>query len=237
MKNTQTKDFAFKQFKVTRGLSGMPVSTDSVLLGAWCEIGISARILDIGTGTGLLALMCAQKNNGCYIDAIEINRQALLAAKNNFLLSPWQTRLNLLAGNVLTFPFQHKYDTIICNPPYFDSGEIAKTQTRAIARHTLALSHQALLKQCINLITKEGHAWFILPEIEGRRFISQAQQLGWFLAKLCEVSPTDKKPTHRLLIQLTRTNVQTETQKLTIRTNNLYTKEFIDLTQAFYLKM
>ncbi|NOH70188.1 methyltransferase [Vibrio pectenicida] len=237
MKNTQTKDFAFKQFKVTRGLSGMPVSTDSVLLGAWCEIGISARILDIGTGTGLLALMCAQKNNDCYIDAIEIDRQALLAAKNNFLLSPWHTRLNLLSGNVLTFPFQHKYDAIICNPPYFNNGKVAKTKERAIARHTLTLSHQALLKQCLNLITKEGHAWFILPEIEGRSFISQAQKLGWHLAKLCEVRPTNKKPTHRLLIQLTQTDVKSETQQLIIRKNKLYTDEFITLTQAFYLKM
>ena len=85
---------------------------------------------------------------------------------------------------------------------------MAKTKERAIARHTLTLSHQALLKQCFNLITKEGHAWFILPEIEGRSFISQAHKLGWHLAKLCEVRPTDKKPTHRLLIQLTQTEVK-----------------------------
>ncbi|GLT18485.1 tRNA1(Val) (adenine(37)-N6)-methyltransferase [Vibrio zhanjiangensis] len=235
--NAKTKDFTFKQFKVTGGYSGMPVSTDSVLLGTWCDLHRATKVLDIGTGTGLLALICAQRNPNCTIDAIEIDDQACSAAKTNFDNSPWHTRINLLSGDVLTFPFQSKYDAIICNPPYFDTGETSSKKQRAIARHTLTLNHQALLTKVLTLVTEEGKAWFVLPEAEGRKFIELALSIGWNLTKLCEVQSTDRKPPHRLLIQLAQIDTGLESQQLIIQTNNAYTEDFIALTQDFYLKM
>ena len=235
--DTRTKSFAFKQFKVNSGRVGMPVSTDGVLLGAWSDISQSKKILDIGTGTGLLALMCAQRNHNCFIDAIEIDAQACLIAKSNFLASPWHTRICLLSGDVSTFLFKHKYDTVICNPPYFNSGETAQIKARAIARHTLTLEHEVLLKKTLNLITEDGKACFVLPEAEGRTFIKQAESLGWYLTRLCEVRPTDKKSTNRLLIQLTPYEVELTCQKIIIQKNNAYTEDFIALTKDFYLKM
>ncbi|MYM59510.1 methyltransferase [Vibrio sp. OCN044] len=235
--DTRTKSFAFKQFKVNSGRVGMPVSTDGVLLGAWSDIHNSKRILDIGTGTGLLALMCAQRNHHCLIDAIEIDEQACLIAKNNFFASPWHTRICLQQGDVLAFPFKYKYDTVICNPPYFNNGEAALIKARAIARHTLTLEHEDLLKIALRLITEDGKACFILPEVEGIKFIEQAKTLGWYLSKLCEVKPTGSKTTSRLLIQLTPHEVEAEYQQIIIQENNTYTEDFIALTKDFYLKM
>lgn len=239
MKNTQskTKDFSFKQFKIAGGYSGMPVSTDGVLLGAWCGIKQANTLLDIGTGTGLLALMCAQRNPDCVIDAIDIDQHALQAAKENFTSSPWSSRLTLLEGDVLNFPFGTSYDAIVCNPPYFNSGEHAQNQQRATARHTLTLSHEALLERCFKLLSADGQAWFVLPEAEGRTFISLAETLGWHLAGLCEVQPTAKKPVSRLLIQLSQYTSNAKIEKLIIQKDNGYSDEFVALTKAFYLKM
>ncbi|CAM2777718.1 tRNA1(Val) (adenine(37)-N6)-methyltransferase [Vibrio neptunius] len=239
MKKNQlkTKDFSFKQFKIAGGHSGMPVSTDGVLLGAWCDIKQANTILDIGTGTGLLALMCAQRNPDSVIDAIDIDQHALLAAKENFASSPWLSRLTLLEGDVLNFPFVTSYDAIVCNPPYFNSGEHAQNQQRATARHTLTLSHEALLRQCFKLLSSDGRAWFVLPEAEGRMFISLAETLGWHLVGLCEVQPTAKKPVSRLLIQLGQHASNAKTERLIIQQDNGYSDEFVALTKAFYLKM
>ncbi|USD32058.1 MULTISPECIES: tRNA1(Val) (adenine(37)-N6)-methyltransferase [Vibrio] len=239
MKNTKTKtkDFSFKQFKISGGYSGMPVSTDGVLLGAWCDIKQANTILDIGTGTGLLALMCAQRNISATIDAIDIDQHALQAAEDNFTSSPWSSRLTLLEGNVLNFPFGTSYDAIVCNPPYFNSGEHAQSQHRATARHTLTLSHEALLQQCQKLLNADGRAWFVLPETEGRLFISLAETLGWHLASLCEVHTTEKKPVSRLLIELSQHPSNTKVETLIIQDDNGYSDKFIALTKAFYLKM
>lgn len=233
----KTKDFDFKQFSIYGGLSGMPVSTDGVLLGAWTNLESSTSLLDIGTGTGLLSLMCAQRNLSLTIKAIDIDDNAIEAANINFTRSPWAQRLTLHQGDVLTHQFLEQFDRIICNPPYFNTGEQASSVSRATARHTDTLTHQALLTRCQQLLTNQGKASFVLPKVEGDLFIQLAVEQGWHVSRLCQIKPTERKDITRLLIELTKTPMATTEETLTIHSDGGYSDAFIELTKDFYLKM
>ncbi|MDF2155435.1 tRNA1(Val) (adenine(37)-N6)-methyltransferase [Vibrio sp. CAU 1672] len=232
-----TKGFTFKQFSIAAGDSGMPVSTDGVLLGAWAACRSDGQILDIGTGTGLLALMCAQRFCHAHITALDIEPTAIAAAQDNFAQSPWPERLALKHRDVQSYAPPVRFDSIVCNPPYFNSGEQAKQTQRAIARHTSSLPHDKLLEQCARLLTPDGSASFILPIIEGERFITMATNTGWHLTRRCQVKPSTKKPVHRLLFELSRQARPLQEENLTIHTQHGYSEAFIQLTRGFYLKM
>ncbi|MBD1572798.1 tRNA1(Val) (adenine(37)-N6)-methyltransferase [Vibrio sp. S17_S38] len=231
------KSFTFKQFSISRGHSGMAVSTDGVLLGAWAQLQNEHQILDIGTGTGLLALMCAQRSSQSQIHAIDIDEGATQAAQHNVTQSPWADRIQVQQGNITEAKFEKSFDRIICNPPYFTSGELALDHARAQARHTITLSHQALLTACKRNLTKKGKASFILPKVEGTAFIELALSQYWFLSRLCHVHTTSKKASYRLLLELTLIPTEIESSELVIHQDNQYSEAFITLTQAFYLKM
>ncbi|MFC1237032.1 tRNA1(Val) (adenine(37)-N6)-methyltransferase [Vibrio sp. F74] len=233
----RTKDFKFKRFSVYGGFSGMPVSTDGVLLGAWIDSDQSNSILDIGTGTGLLTLMCAQRFPHAQMSAIEIDLEAYDAAKINFRHSGWGDQINLIHGDILQWEAVNPFDTIICNPPYFTDGEQSHSPHRATARHTDSLSHSQLLVVCKKLLAPEGKANFILPRVEGIAFISAAKSLGWSVSRLCQVAPTDAKQVSRLLIELSLKEHKTEASKLVIHQAGQYSTDFIALTKDFYLKM
>ncbi len=233
----KTKGFKFKKFSIEGGESGMPVSTDGVMLGAWIESTVDAKLLDIGTGTGLLALMCAQRFALAQITAVDIESTAIEAAKQNFAESPWQERLFPLHTDVLTFNPHSLFQRIICNPPYFNTGEQSKQSQRATARHTDSLRHDALLKCCYQLLEEEGKASFILPITEGEQFIELAVQQGWYLSRCCRVQPSERKPVHRLLFELTKQPCITQESQLIIHSSNGYSDDFVRLTHEFYLKM
>ncbi len=215
----------------------MPVSTDGVLLGAWANITHRESILDIGTGTGLLSLMAAQRSKSSQIIAIDIEPNAIEAAQFNFEQSPWGDRLKLVDGDVLTHDFKATFQHIICNPPYFTSGEQTKAHQRAIARHCDTLDHRSLIQKCHTLLTDNGKASFVLPITEGETFIQIALEEGFFLSRNCKVKPTERKPCHRLLFELSKTPSDTQTSELVIHQNGVYSEAFVELTQDFYLKM
>ncbi|EGA67339.1 tRNA1(Val) (adenine(37)-N6)-methyltransferase [Vibrio brasiliensis] len=233
----KTKSFEFKQFKIEGGYSGMPVSTDGVMLGAWIDLAGYKSLLDIGTGTGLLALMCAQRSHLLNIEAIDIEQNAIEAAQANFDASAWSDRLTLHHADVLKHPFKHSFEAIICNPPYFNSGEQAANSSRAVARHTSTLEHSRLLKRCWSLLSDNGCASFVLPIVEGEQFIDIAKTQGWQLKRHCSIQPTPNKPVSRILFELSKQPVTTHFEQLTIHQDNGYSAEFIDLTKDFYLKM
>jgi len=233
----QTKGFKFKQFSIHGGESGMPVSTDGVMLGAWVNCSPQDIILDIGTGTGLLALMCAQRFPSAHVTALDIEMSAIEAAHQNFAQSPWSDRLRLHYTDVLQFEPEQRFERIICNPPYFNSGEQSKKSQRATARHTDTLQHSELLKRCYELLVEEGTASFVLPITEGKQFISMALQQEWHLSRLCRVQPSQKKPTHRLLFELAKQPCDTQETHLIIHSEEGYSDDFIQLTHEFYLKM
>ncbi|GAB7219282.1 tRNA1(Val) (adenine(37)-N6)-methyltransferase [Vibrio comitans] len=239
---TATKNFQFKSFSIWGGNSGMPVSTDGVLLGAWANVIHGNRLIDIGTGTGLLALMCAQRNTELDIVAVDIDDYAIEAAKTNFVASPWETRLQLHHSDIVSFSKLNTaaFDTIICNPPYFNSGEQSASTTRATARHTDTLSHPALLDSCKELLLSGGSASFILPAEEAQQCIQRATNNGWRLSRLCKVKTTLKKEHTRYLFELQLSadkGAPTEETELIIHKGDSYSPEFVALTQSFYLKM
>lgn len=218
----------------------MPVSTDGVLLGAWANLDHKETILDIGTGTGLLALMAAQRFEDSSITAIDIDQHAIDAATVNIKQSPWQDRISLHHGSVLTTDFSQRFDAIICNPPYFNSGEQAQQSQRATARHTNSLDHLQLAERCFEITTDAATASFILPTPEGEGFIKLAQQCGWYLAKRLDVKTTNRKPALRVLFELSKDPAceqDLQCESLTIHNNNGYSEAFIALTKDFYLKM
>jgi len=220
----------------------MPVSTDGVLLGGWADVSQSNRLIDIGTGTGLLALMCAQRNTELNIVAVDIDEHAIEAAKTNFIASPWGSRLQLFHWDIASFAKSNTaaFDTIICNPPYFNSGEQSSSTSRAKARHTDTLSHPTLLDSCKQLLLSGGRASFILPTEEAKQCIQRATDGQWHLSRLCKVKTTHKKDHTRYLFELQLDADQsdaTEETELIIHKGDGYSEEFIALTQSFYLKM
>ncbi|MFA0633024.1 tRNA1(Val) (adenine(37)-N6)-methyltransferase [Vibrio breoganii] len=239
---TKTKNFQFKSFSIWGGNSGMPVSTDGVLLGAWTSVSRSNKLIDIGTGTGLLALMCAQRNTELDIVAVDIDHSAIEAAKTNFDASPWGARFQLHHSDIVSFSKSNKaaFDTIICNPPYFNSGEQSSLTTRATARHTDTLSHPDLLDSCKALLLSCGSASFILPVEEAKQCILRATNNGWHLSRLCKIKTTHNKAHSRYLFELRLdmdNSAPTEQTELIIHKGDGYSAEFVALTQSFYLKM
>lgn len=233
----KNKRFKFKQFSIDGGQAGMPVSTDGVLLGAWAFTHHPKTILDIGTGTGLLALMCAQRFSDAQITAIDIDAFAFEAAQYNSDTSLWGQRIRVIQGDILDTSFAPSFDAIICNPPYFNSGELSHDPQRATARHTNQLAHHALLVRAKSLLNDEGQACFILPVYEGEQFIEQALTLSWQLKRRCTVQPIAHKPAHRLLIELSLASASVIDSSLVIHSSSGYSEAFIALTQDFYLKM
>lgn len=239
------KDFTFKQFHITAAQCGMPVSTDAILLGAWARVDKAKTILDIGCGTGLLAIMCAQRNQSAHISAIEIEENAFKAAIDNCINSPWSSRLAVIYCPLQEFAKANKtFDSIICNPPYFNSGEESKMTQRAVARHTSMLSHQTLITCCQKLLNNDGLASFVLPKQEGEAFIrlldyASNEKNSLQISKLTYVKTTINKPATRVLIELIKSGypVIAKQSELTIHDGLDYSSPYISLTKDFYLKM
>ena len=169
--------FHFKQFCITQEKSAMKIGTDSVLLGCFCDVQQATRILDIGTGTGLLALMLAQKS-AAQIDAVELDNEAAAEASLNFASSIWNNRIRLHHMPVQQFHATESYDIIISNPPYFRYKQqfgIADVQ-RSKARHDKDLPFEDLIKATNSLLSEKGQAWFILPVNEAQVLKTIAQE-------------------------------------------------------------
>ena len=235
--------FQFKQFSVRQNRCAMKVGTDGVLLGAWCSPcynNTAARILDIGTGTGLIALMLAQRNAHAVVDAIEIDGAACEQATENFATSPWSERLRAIPGCVKDFRADWQYDLVASNPPWFSNSLKSPLDVRNTARHDESLNAIGLLDCVDRLMTIAGRFSTVLPSVSGRRFIENAAQSGLHCVRHCEVQPNpDKLPT-RCLLEFSRTppasQLIPETLIVETATRHDYTLEFRNLTRDFYLR-
>lgn len=229
--------FLFKQFSITQENTAMKVGTDGVLLGAWSK-AIEGKILDIGTGTGLIALMLAQRTKTALIDAIEIDKLASEDAQKNFDNSVWKERLISFNSPLQDFQPQKEYDLIISNPPFFINATKAPEINRNNARHTDSLSFDELISSVKRLLANTGIFSLILPINEANHFIELAQLNKLFLNRKCLVKPSPTKAAKRTLMEFSFTKKEIVEEELTIETENRheYTKEYISLTKDFYLK-
>ncbi|RJE76543.1 tRNA (adenosine(37)-N6)-methyltransferase TrmM [Pseudoalteromonas sp. MSK9-3] len=230
--------FAFKQFKVQQNNTAMKVSTDGILLGAWANIGDASSLLDIGTGTGLLALMCKQRNQSLAIDAVEIDEQAVKDARTNIKNSPWSD-ITVHQCAIQDFSSETKFDTVISNPPYFNHSLHSPDSARTKARHTAGLSFSELLSAFIRVSHSHSTLTVILPCVEAEMFTEHANVMGLHLHRVCHVQMTPTKPVSRRLMAFSLIpNKSMCASALCVRnSDNTYTPEYITLCQDFYLKM
>jgi len=215
----------------------MKVGTDGVLLGAWATI-TSGNVLDIGTGTGLIAMMVAQRNKKTIIDAIELEEDAFIEAQKNIKNCDWAAKIDVHNGAIQAYQTAKKYDTIVSNPPFFINATKAPRADRNLARHTDKLSFDDLIDAVIRLLKPTGIFSLILPTTEAGQFIDLAKKKGLLLDRKCAVKPTPNKPAKRILMAFSFTAKAVVQEKITIETEirHQYTKEYISLTKDFYLK-
>jgi len=232
--------FQFKQFRIVQERSAMKVGVDGVLLGAWTDTSSTERILDIGTGTGLIALMLAQKNASARIDAIEIDRDACNEAAFNVEQSNWSSRIKLFCQSFQKFTAEteKKYDLIVSNPPFFGNGVKAPDETRAQARHADALPLDVLISGAVNLLQENGRIALVLPVEQLQEVEDLAKLNGLFLARLCRVKPNPVKPDFRILIELCNrpTTLQEKALMIEFEKHHDYTPDYCELTKDYYLK-
>ncbi|WP_299003579.1 methyltransferase [uncultured Shewanella sp.] len=235
--------FTFKQFHINDSLCGMRVSTDGVLLGAWAPLTQARTILDIGTGSGLLSLMAAQRSQA-QITAVELDENAVNDCKHNFKASSWSDRLKVHHSAIQHFVAnQRVFDHIICNPPYFTNGPQSQVAARSTARHTDNLSFDELLSAINQLLSSNGVASLILPSASLNSFLMRLSIFQLKLTQRVDVASIEGKTPSRHLINLQHVNVDIQspypvTTQLNIRTSTgQYSKEMQALTRDFYLKL
>jgi len=232
--------FQFKKFSIAQDRCSMKVGTDGVLLGAWADVSNASRILDIGTGTGLIAIMLAQRNENALVHAVEIDETACTQAVENMEASPFCDRLSSFPIAIQDYAFKpEKYDLIVSNPPFFSGGTLSNNSNRDAVRHTVKLPHGALLLSVQRLLTNEGKFAVILPFIEGLRFEEMAATYNLYCTRKTEVKPKAEKPVERLLLEFEKVKKEPATDQLVIQkeARNDWTKDYIALTGDFYLKM
>lgn len=232
------KIFRFKQFSVVNDRTAMKVGTDGVLLGAWCPVEGARRVIDVGTGCGVIALMIAQRNPDALIDGIDIDQPSIEEAGLNFARSPWGDRLTAQQQDFNAMVADQRYDLVVSNPPFFTNGILPDGAARTTARHTLSLSYRQLIEGSERLLSDDGSLALISPTDAEREIIEAAAFSSLPLRRLTRVIPVDGAAPKRTLWLLSRRNIPYREDSLTItRADGTFTPEYTALTHPFYLKM
>lgn len=230
--------FAFKQFTIHHDRCAMKVGTDGVLLGAWVNLSNSHRILDIGTGTGLIALMMAQRCNDSNITAIDIDTEAVSQANENIQASPWKDRVIAIQQDIRSFHPNKSFDTIISNPPYFINSLKSSDTQRNTARHTDTLSAEDLIRKTADLLTEDGYFSIILPTEQIEELIQISERVGLYPSRRTHVITRPGLMPKRTLMEFCKRETPFPTNQLVIELDrHVYSEEYIALTRDFYLKM
>lgn len=233
--------FKFKQFAINQDRCAMKVGTDGVLLGAWTPIiNNPFSILDIGTGTGLIALILAQRSQAEQIDAIEIDADAYEQATENFENSPWNDRLYCYHAGLDEFvdEVEELYDIIVSNPPFYTDDYKSGDEQRDNARFEEALPFEELVEAADFFLSDNGIFSVIIPFKEEEKFVSLCQERALFPLKITRVKGTPTSEMKRSLLAFTRIEQQPIIDELVIEiSRHQYTTEYLELTKDFYLKM
>lgn len=235
--------FSFKQFSIQQDRCAMKVGTDGVLLGAWAPLyNKPYRILDIGAGTGLIALMLAQRSIAEHIDAVEIDIEAFAQCVENFENSAWCDRLYCYNASLEEFTEEFfeetTYDLIVSNPPFYTENYKTGNEQRDVARFTDSLPFEQLIACTEGLLSEDGIFSTIIPYKEEEAFIELASEYGLYPFKICRIQGTPETEIKRSMIALTRIPAEVTFENLIIEiARHQYTEEYIALTKDFYLKI
>lgn len=244
--------FQFKQFTIHQDRCAMKVCTDACLFGAWVADKISSeknsfknllppennsennRILDIGSGTGLLIMMLAQKIN-CNIDGIEIEQECFEQLKENTSQNNWKEKINLFRDDIRNFTSDQTYNFIISNPPFFDNDLNSATKGEQLAKHSKELSLEELLEAIDRNLSSDGSFSVLLPYHRVEYFEKKAFLKEFFLVEKMLVRQTEKHGFFRGILTFSRNYRECITEEMSIRINNEYSPKFIDLLKEYYL--
>lgn len=233
------KGFTFKQFHIDHSRCAMKVGTDGTLLGAWASLPEKGNILDIGTGTGLIAIMIAQRSPQVMISAIDIDEDCVTQAKENVDASKWHNRIEVIHSALQNFNPDKKFDLIISNPPYFVDSLNSPDAARTTARHNVTLSFSDLCDGILRLMTDKGTFAVILPQPE-MQALQSTMRGKLFITRICEVWSTPTSGAKRILAEFRRCPPEAPpmAEKLIIEDRGPmgYSDEYRQLTRDFYLK-
>lgn len=231
--------FRFRQFSVRNELSAMKVGTDGVLLGAWADVAEASAVLDVGTGSGVISLMVAQRGKAM-ITAIEIDSDAALEAEANVVASPWRERIMVVNDDFVKWAAvtDKQYDHIVSNPPFFANGIVAPDSSRALARHGNGLDYYSLISSASRLLVANGKLSMISPVDRQDDILFSVEMARMSVSRITEVCSVDGQRPVRLLWELSPMPVTTVVDRWSIRDKaGNYSSQYIELTRDFYLNM
>ena len=229
--------FAFKQFVVHHDRCAMKVGTDGVLLGAWAPVEGVRRVLDVGTGTGLIALMLAQRS-GAQITAIDIDEGAVEQARINVDASDWNSRIEVVEGDFTTLSVAEKFDLIVSNPPFFVDALKCPDKQRNKARHTDMLPFEKLISQSAEMLEENGMFAVVIPADAAPSFITMAKEFSLYVQRCTRVIPTVGAAPKRMLLNFVKQPVEPQEDDLLVElSRHVYSADYVALTKDFYLKM
>lgn len=239
MKMSEDKPFRFRQFGVQQGRSAMKVGTDGVLLAAWASIENAGSILDVGTGTGVIALICAQRNSEAEIAAVEMDSGSVLDARQNFSSSPWPSRLHLYKGDFLKLNSSEKFDIIISNPPYFSDSLRAINPSRNAARHDDSLPAPAFMLKASDLLSADGKIAVIFPKTQMERWSHEASRFDFFPERICHVFTLPWKDSSRVMVEFSHRHPHEPRMESVLieKSPGVWSETYKDLVRDYFIKL
>ncbi len=232
------RPFFFKKFGLFHHRSTMKIGTDAILLARWTEVSDNDDVIDIGTGCGLIPLMLAQKGIKS-ADAVEIDNDSYEEAAQNFSNSAWNSRLSAIHDDIKHYAeiCEKKYDLVVSNPPFYFGDNIPEKAKKGLARHTNTLSYNDLLSSVKKIMKPEGRFSLVLPAIESKTFLKDAENQGFYLEKELLIVPIEGKEPNRINMQLVVNQVNSiKTETFVLRhPDHSFTKEYKDFLKDYYL--
>lgn len=227
------KSFTFKQFEIRQSKNVFRVGTDGVLLGSLVNVDNASKVLEVGTGTGLISLMLAQRNSQADFLGIDINEEAVNLTKNNFENSPFHLRLKNSHQDFKNFESDEKFDLIVSNPPYFEESDSEKDK---LARQTVELNFLQLISKSSELLSANGVLSVIIPSEAGNDFIRIATENQLFLIRQLNIKGIENSKVKRLILEFSLNEKEVEESEFIIeKSPRQYSDQYLELTKEFHV--